>query len=140
MTEKETTDWNARMIDEFRANAGKVGGQFEGVPIVLVHHTGAKTGTQRVNPLMYQPGPGDDLYVFASKGGAPDNPDWFHNLKAHPQTEVEVGSHRYRVRARILDGDERTAVWERQKAAWPQFAEYEESAKGREIPVIALET
>lgn len=140
MADNEMNDWNAKVIDDFRANAGKVGGQFSGVPVALVHHVGAKTGTARVNPLMYQPGPGDDIYVFASKGGAPDNPDWFHNLVANPTTTVEVGTRTHEVTARVLEGDERTAVWERQKAAWPQFAEYEESAQGREIPVVALET
>jgi deazaflavin-dependent oxidoreductase (nitroreductase family) len=83
-------DFNQKIIAEFRANGGKVGGQFEGAPMVLLHHRGAKTGTERVNPLVYRP-VGDDIAIFASKGGAPTNPDWYHNVVAHPETTIEVG-------------------------------------------------
>jgi deazaflavin-dependent oxidoreductase (nitroreductase family) len=78
------TNWNQAIIDEFRANEGRVGGRFEGRPILLLHHTGAKTGTERVNPLAYQQLEDGTWAVFASKGGAPTNPDWFHNVKANP--------------------------------------------------------
>ncbi len=139
MSDTPLNDFNQQIIDEFRANAGVVGGPFEGAPMVLVHHTGAKSGTERIAPLMYQPDDDDRLYVFASKAGAPTNPDWFHNLVANPETTIEVGTETRSVRARVLDGDERTAVWGAQKRRVAQFAEYEEKAEGREIPVFALE-
>lgn len=132
-------DFNNQIIEEFRANAGVVGGPFEGAPMVLVHHTGAKSGTERVAPLMYQPESDERMYIFASKAGAPTNPDWFHNLVANPDTTIEVGAETRAVRARVLEGDERSKVWEAQKAGVPQFAEYEKTAEGREIPVLALE-
>jgi deazaflavin-dependent oxidoreductase (nitroreductase family) len=133
----DANDWNAQVIAEFRENDGKVGGPFEGSPMVLVHHRGAKTGTERVTPLMAQT-EGDRLFVFASKAGAPDNPDWYHNLKAHPDTTIEYGADRdIPVQAVELEGDERDRVWERQKRDWPQFAEYEANTD-RTIPVIEL--
>lgn len=139
MDAKEMNDWNAQIIAEFRANDGKVGGPFEGAPMVLVHHTGAKTGTERITPLMYRPGPDGRIYVFASKAGATDNPDWYHNLKANPDTTIEIGAETdVAVRATELEGDERAEVWEAHKAAVPQFAEYEKTAN-RTIPVIALD-
>jgi deazaflavin-dependent oxidoreductase (nitroreductase family) len=133
------TDWNAHVIEEFRANGGKVTGDMEGWPIVLVHHTGAKTGTERVNPLVYQQLDGDAIAVFASKAGAPTNPDWYHNLVAHPDTTIEIGTETRHVRARVAPGDERERIWERQKQAMPQFSKYEETAN-REIPVVIFET
>ena len=137
MTVAEMNDWNAKVIAEFRENGGKVGGPFEGAPMVLVHHTGAKTGTERVTPLMCQP-EGDTVYIFASKAGAPDNPDWYHNLMANPETTIEFGEESdIAVRVSELTGDERTRVWEAQKSAYPQFAGYEESTD-RTIPVLAL--
>ena len=132
------SDWNARVIEEFRANGGKVGGDMEGWQVVLVHHTGAKTGAERVNPLVYQRLDGDDIAVFASAGGRTKTPDWFHNLVAHPDTPIEIGTETREVRARIAEGDERERIWERQKQAMPQFAKYEETAN-REIPVVVLE-
>ena len=136
----DMNDWNAKIIAEFRENDGKVGGPFEGAPMVLVHHTGAKTGTERVTPLVYQPESDERIYIFASKAGAPDNPDWFHNLVANPDTTIEIGAETdVAVRARVLDAEEREPVWERQKAQAPTFAEYEEKAGDRVIPVIALE-
>jgi len=130
-------DWNKGIIEEFRANQGKVGGMFEGVPILLLHHTGAKSGKVRVNPLAYQAS-GDRLAVFASKGGAPTNPDWFHNLKANPRATVEVGTETRDVRARIAEGEEREKIWSRQKEIMPGFADYETKTT-RKIPVIILE-
>ena len=131
------SDWNAKIIEEFRANGGKVGGTFEGAPLLLLHHTGAKSGKQRVNPMMYQ-AVGDGYAVFASKAGAPKNPDWFHNLVAHPDVTVEVGTETKAVRARVLTGDERESIWSTQKQRYPTFAEYE-AKTSRQIPVVLLE-
>jgi deazaflavin-dependent oxidoreductase (nitroreductase family) len=130
-------DFNQKIIDEFRANGGKLGGPFEGAPMLLLHHKGAKTGTERVNPVTYQE-VGKDLAVFASKAGAPTNPDWYHNLLAHPKTTVELGTDTVPVTARVADGDERTKIWEAQKKAQPGFADYEKSTT-RQIPVVVLE-
>lgn len=135
----EPTDFNAGIIEEFRANAGKVGGPFEGALMILIHHRGARTGTERVSPLVYQP-VGDDFAVFGSKGGAPTAPAWYRNLLAHPDTVVEVGTDTIEVTARELTGDDRSPIWERQKSLMPGFADYEKKTEGiREIPVILLE-
>ena len=139
MAEPDANDFNQRIIQEFRANSGKVGGPFEGAPIVLLHHRGARTGTERVTPLVCLP-VGDELAVFASKAGAPTDPQWLHNLVANPVTTVEVGTDTLQVRARVVGGDERERIWSEQKERMPGFAEYEEKAKGiREIPVVLLE-
>ena len=132
-------DYNQPIIDEFRANDGKVGGRFEGFPLVLLHHTGAKSGTERVNPLAYQRLGDDSVAVFASKGGSPTNPDWFHNLVANPNTSIEIGTERYQVNARVATGEERERIWEAQKKAFPNFAAYEKTAGSREIPVVVLD-
>ena len=129
--------FNAKIIDEFRANAGTVGGPFEGAPVLILHTRGAKTGQDRVHPVVYQP-VGDALAVFASKGGAPTNPDWYHNLTANPDVKVEVGTETIDVRARVLEGDEREPIWEKQKQLMPGFAEYEQKTS-RQIPVVLLE-
>jgi deazaflavin-dependent oxidoreductase (nitroreductase family) len=133
------SDYNQPIIDEFRANGGKVAGNFEGAPLVLLHHKGAKSGVDRVNPVMYQRLSDDSIAVFASKAGAPKNPDWFYNVVAHPDTSIEIGSERYDVTARLATGDERRRIWEAQKEAWPQFADYEARSGGREIPVVVLD-
>lgn len=130
-------DWNDQIIAEFRENDGKVGGMFEGAPLLLLHHTGAKSGKERVTPLVYQP-VNDKHAIFASKAGAPTNPDWYHNIVANPDVKVEVGTETVNLHARVLEGDERSTVWERQKELMPTFAEYEEKTD-REIPVIVLE-
>lgn len=130
-------DWNKKIIDEFRANDGRVGGPFEGAPMVLVHHTGAKTGTERVNPMMYQQ-VGDAWAVFASAAGADHNPAWYHNLLAHPDTTIEVGTETIPVHVRELSRDERDPIWETQKERYPGFADYE-SKTSRTIPVVLLE-
>jgi deazaflavin-dependent oxidoreductase (nitroreductase family) len=131
------SDWNAGIIEDFRRNKGKVGGQFEGAPMVLLHHKGAKTGTERVNPLVFQPD-GDRWVIFASKAGAPTNPDWFHNLVANPDTVIEIGDKTVPVRARVAEGDERERLWSKQKEMMPGFADYEKSTD-RVIPVVVLE-
>ena len=134
----EPTDFNGKIIAEFRANDGKVGGMFAGADILLLHHTGARSGVERINPLAYQR-VGDSFAVFASKAGAPGNPDWYHNLLAHPDTSVEVGTGTVKVRARVAEPAERDPIWERQKVRSPGFAEDEQKAAPRRIPVILLD-
>jgi deazaflavin-dependent oxidoreductase (nitroreductase family) len=131
-------DFNGKVIEEFRANSGKVGGPFEGAPVLLLHHNGAKTGTERVNPLMYQRVDGS-YAIFASAGGAPRDPQWFRNLVAHPDVTLEVGASSVKVRARVTEGNERASIWETQKERYPQFAEYEKSTAPRVIPVVVLD-
>jgi deazaflavin-dependent oxidoreductase (nitroreductase family) len=132
------SNWNDQVIAEFRANAGKVGGNFEGAPMLLLHTTGAKSGVERVSPLMYQALDGGRIAVFASKGGAPSNPDWYRNLVAHPDVSAEIGAETRRFRARTAEGAEREPIWAKQKADYPGFAEYE-AKTDREIPVVVLE-
>jgi deazaflavin-dependent oxidoreductase (nitroreductase family) len=131
------SDWNAKIIEEFRANGGKVGGNFEGAPLLLLHSTGAKSGQERVNPMMYQ-AVGDSFAVFASKAGADTNPDWYHNVIAHPETVAEVGTETIEVTARVLDAEEREPIWQEQKSRYPGFADYE-TKTSRVIPVVLLE-
>jgi deazaflavin-dependent oxidoreductase (nitroreductase family) len=134
----EVTDFNGKIIAEFRANGGKVGGPFEGADVLLLHHTGARSGTQRVSPLAFQR-VGESFAVFASKAGAPENPAWYHNLLAYPDTTVEVGTATVSVRARIAQPAERDVLWERQKQRSPGFAQYEAKAAPRRIPVVVLD-
>ena len=131
-------DFNQQIIDEFRANEGRVGGMFEEANVVLVHHKGAKTGTERVTPLVYRP-EGADVVIFASYAGAPTNPAWYHNLVANPATTIEIGTEERAVRARVAGAEERSRIWEAQKVQTPEFAEYE-AKTDREIPVVILET
>lgn len=135
------SDWNQQVIEEFRSHGGHVGGQFEGAPLLLLHHVGRRSGTDRLSPMMYQQ-VGDSWAVFASKAGAPDNPDWYHNLLANPDAEIEVGDGQeiatVPVRARDLPAAERDPVWETQKERYPGFADYE-SRTSRTIPVVLLE-
>jgi len=128
---------NTGVIEEFRANDGRVGGSFESAPLLLLHTTGARTGLERVNPLMYldQGGP---VAIFASKAGADSNPDWYHNLRAHPDVTAEIGTETRRFRARVMTGEERDRIWEMQKKAYPRFADYEKRTD-RQIPVVVLE-
>ena len=133
----EAEDWNSKIIAEFRANGGKVGGPFEGAPLLLLHTVGAKTGQPRVTPVMYQD-IGDGVAVFASKAGAPTNPDWYHNLMAHPQVTAEIGASTVELLAREAKGEERERIWTAHKAANPGFAEYEQKTT-RQIPVVILE-
>jgi deazaflavin-dependent oxidoreductase (nitroreductase family) len=134
--ELHMADYNQAIIDEFRGNGGRVGGAFEGAPLLLLHTIGAKSGKERVNPMMYQ-AVGEDYAVFASKGGAPDHPAWYHNLLAHPDVTVEVGTALVPVTARVAEGEERELIWQRQKADYPGFAEYEQRTP-RQIPVVVL--
>lgn len=132
------SDFNTAIIEEFRANEGQVGGGFAGAPMLLLHSTGAKTGQERVHPLVYQR-VGDAYVVFGSKGGAPTHPVWYLNLVANPEASIEVGTETLPVTARVAEGDERDRIWGEQKRAMPGFAEYEKTAGDREIPVILLE-
>jgi deazaflavin-dependent oxidoreductase (nitroreductase family) len=134
-------DWNAAIIEEFRANEGRVGGNFAGAPMVLVHSRGRRSRQERVNPMMYLPDEQDPetIYVFASKGGAPTHPDWYHNLTSAGVAEVEVGTQTYPVTVRELTGEERDRVYAEQARRYPGFADYERKTAGvRTIPVLAL--
>jgi deazaflavin-dependent oxidoreductase (nitroreductase family) len=133
----QMNDWNRQVIEEFRANGGKVGGRFEGAPMVLLHTIGAKSGQERVNPLVYFPD-GDNVVIVASKAGAPTNPDWYHNIKANPEVTVEIGAETKRMRARIPERSERDAYYERIVAVMPGFGEYQQNTE-RVIPVVVLE-
>ena len=131
-------NWNQNIIDEFRSNDGTVATGGFGRALVLLHHLGARSGQERVTPVMgLRQGP-DSWLVAASKAGAPDNPAWFHNLKAHPDVTIEVpGEGTVDVSARVLDGDERDSGWGQFTAASPGFRQYEERTS-RTIPVLAL--
>jgi len=134
------SDFNQQVIEEFRANDGRVGGPFEGRPMVLVHHVGRRSGTERVAPLVYLPGEdAGTLYVFASKGGAPSHPDWYRNLIAVDTTTAEVGHETFQARVEEVTGEERDRIYAKQVEAQPQFGEYAEKAAGiRVIPVLKL--
>ena len=131
------SDWNDQVITEFRANEGKVGGPFKGAPLLLLTTTGAKSGKQYTAPLMYLPD-GDRMFIFASKGGAPTNPDWYHNLVAHPQATVEVGTETFNVKATEVTGEARERIYATQAKSFSGFADYQAKTT-RKIPVIALE-
>ena len=137
----DVNDWNARGIAEFRANGGKVGGNFEGAPVVLMHHVGRKSGKESVNPVMYLPDETDPatIYVFASKGGAPTHPDWYWNMTEAGSAVVEVGTETYTVSVREVTGEERDTVYAEQASRYPGFGEYAVKTEGiRTIPVLAL--
>lgn len=137
MSETSANDWNSKIIEEFRANEGKVGGPFEGGTLLLLTTTGAKSGKQRVNPLAYLPD-GDRYVIFASKAGAPTNPDWYHNLVAHPQVKLEVGTEAFEATATEVTGEERDQLYARIVKRMPGFGDYEKKTT-RKIPVITLE-
>jgi deazaflavin-dependent oxidoreductase (nitroreductase family) len=130
-------DFNSKIIAEFRENEGKVGGPFQGAPLLLLHTTGAKSGQERVNPMMYQT-IGDGFAVFASKGGAPTNPDWYHNVVANPHVKAEIGTDTIELTARVADDATRAPIWEAWKKANPGFADYE-AKTSRQIPVVLLD-
>ncbi|GAC1357007.1 MAG: nitroreductase family deazaflavin-dependent oxidoreductase [Ktedonobacteraceae bacterium] len=133
----DRNDWNRQLIEEFRVNGGKVGGMWEGRPLLLLTTTGAKSGQHRTSPVMYLR-VGDRLLVFASKGGAPTNPDWYYNLLAHPEVTVEVGDETYDAIATSLTGEERDRLYAQWAELYPQFGEYQKNTT-RKIPVITLE-
>jgi deazaflavin-dependent oxidoreductase (nitroreductase family) len=127
---------NQRLIAEFRATRGQMSGSFRGEPVLLLHHRGARTGAERINPTMYRI-VGDEYAVFASAGGRRRNPGWYYNLLAHPDTQIEVGAETVAVRARVAEPAERAAIWATQKQHRPEFAVYE-SKTDRVIPVVLL--
>jgi deazaflavin-dependent oxidoreductase (nitroreductase family) len=134
-------DWNAKVIAEFRANDGQVGGPFAGAPVTLLHHRGRKSGTEFVAPVMYLADEADPatIYVFASKAGAPTHPDWYYNLSTAGATEVEVGTETYPVDVVEVTGADRDRIYAEQARRYPGFAEYEQKTAGvRTIPVLAL--
>ena len=133
------SDWNQKIIEEFRANEGRVGGPFEGAPMILVHHIGARSGTERVTPLVYFPEDDGRMLIVASKAGAPEHPHWYHNLTAAGRGEVEIGTERYPVTVTELTGEERDRVYAEQVSRYPGFGDYERRTAGiRTIPVLAL--
>lgn len=136
MPEFDFNEWNKQIIAEFRANAGEVGGAFKGATVLLLHTTGAKSGTPRTNPLVYLPD-GERWVIIASKGGAPKNPDWYYNLLAHPEIPIEVGTDTIDVEAKEVTGPERDELYARQVARFASFGNYEK-ATSRKIPVIRL--
>lgn len=130
-------DWNRQTIEEFRANKGQVGGVWEGKPLLLLTTTGAKSGQPRTTPVMYLR-EGTRVYIFASKGGAPSNPAWYHNLLAHPDVSIEIGDQAYTALAKPVTGGEHDQIYARWAAQYPQFREYQTKTT-RVIPVIELE-
>ena len=135
------SDWNSKTIEEFRANEGRVGGTFEGAPLVLLHHRGRKSGQEYVTPVMYLPNDADPnvIYVFATRGGTPVNPDWYYNLTAAGEGSVERGTETYHVTVRDVIGDERDRIYSEQARRYPGFAEYERQSEDlRTIPVLEL--
>lgn len=129
-------DFNTQVINEFRENAGRVGGMFEAMPLLLLHHTGAKSGAERVSPLAYLEDNGR-YAIFASKAGAPEHPSWYHNVLAHPETRIEVGGETIEVVASEAEPEERDRIYNEQASRVPQFGEYEQKTT-RKIPVVLL--
>jgi deazaflavin-dependent oxidoreductase (nitroreductase family) len=132
----DPNEWNKKIIAEFRANGGKVGGNFANMTLLLLHTTGAKSGKQRVNPVAYMRD-GERLVVIASKGGAPSNPDWYYNVVANPNVRLEVGTEEFDATATVAPEPERTELFQEMAAVYPGFAEYEKRTT-RVIPVITL--
>jgi deazaflavin-dependent oxidoreductase (nitroreductase family) len=133
----DVNEWNRQIVEEFRSNEGRVGGQFANVPLLLLHTKGARSGAERINPLAYQRL--DSGYaIFGSYAGAPKNPAWFHNLMADPKATIEVGTSTVTVTARVTEGAERDRIWTQQKQDVPGFADYE-AKTDRTIPVVVLE-
>ena len=134
------SDWNTKIIEEFRGNHGQVGGPFEGAPITLIHYRGRKTGREYVSPVMYLAADEDPglMYVFATKSGAPDNPEWYYNLTEAGSGHVEVGDDAFAVTVSEVTGDERDRIYDEQARRYPGFAEYAVKTAGiRTIPVLA---
>lgn len=132
----DMNEFNNKVIAEFRENGGKVGPPFEGAPMILVHHKGAKSGTERVSPLVYSTD-GDRYVIIASKAGAPSNPAWYHNLLANPKTTVEIGTETFAVQVSEATGAERQRLYDAQAEQMPNFKEYAANTT-RQIPVLVL--
>jgi deazaflavin-dependent oxidoreductase (nitroreductase family) len=136
------SNWNDSIIEQFRANQGQVGGQFEGAPLLLMHHRGRKSGRDFVSPMMYlaDESDADVVYVFASKAGAPTNPEWYDNLIAAGEGSIERGNETHHVAVREVSGADRDRIYAEQARRYPGFAEYEQKTDGiRTIPVLALQ-
>ena len=136
MEKQDFDQMNQTVIGEFRSTGGKAGGMFEGKPLILLHHVGAKSGIERISPLVPLLDDGR-VFVFASKGGSDRNPDWYGNLVAQPNVTVELGTETFGATARTLEGDERDAVYAKQVEAEPQFGDYQRKTS-RTIPVVEL--
>ncbi|GAA5063620.1 nitroreductase family deazaflavin-dependent oxidoreductase [Nocardia callitridis] len=137
MTEpSDLAEMNRTVIDEFRTTGGNGSGVFAGVPLILVHHVGAKSGTERIAPLVYFR-EGERVFIFASKGGADEHPAWYHNLVANPNTKVEIGTETFPVIAKVLAGAERDEYYAKNAAVQPQFTDYQNKTS-RIIPVVEL--
>lgn len=136
MAQQKVNDWNSQIIEEFHTNGGKVGGPFEGAPLLLLTTTGAKSGQQRINPLAYF-AEGERMFIFASKAGAPTNPDWYYNLLAHPAVTIEVGTDQFQATAVVLKEEERDQIYAKQAQRMPGFADYQKKTS-RKIPVVEL--
>jgi deazaflavin-dependent oxidoreductase (nitroreductase family) len=132
------TDWNQQIIDEFRANEGRVGGMFEGAPMILIHHVGAKTGTERVSPLVYFAEDDGRMVIVASKGGAPDNPAWYHNLKANPAAKVTTEGDTWDATARLSTPGERDEIWAKGVEIFPGLTKEQAWAGDRHIDAFVL--
>ncbi len=130
------SDWNQKIINEFRENDGVVGGRFKNHPLLILHSTGAKTGKERVNPVAAFE-EGEKLFIIASKGGAPSHPDWYYNIVANPIVEVEYGTDRFKAEATVAEEPERTELYAKAVSEFPGFGEYEKKTD-RQIPVITL--
>jgi deazaflavin-dependent oxidoreductase (nitroreductase family) len=135
---RDSDDFDRRTVEEFRANGGRVGGALARTPLLLLHHIGARSGIERVTPLACSPQPDGRYVIVASNGGSPAHPGWYHNLKAHPTVNVEVGAETVTVRAEELEGAERDALWPALVAESPSLGEYQ-ARTARRIPVVVLE-
>jgi deazaflavin-dependent oxidoreductase (nitroreductase family) len=133
----ETSDYNSGIIKEFRANQGRVGGPWASIPLILIHHIGARSGIERVTPVAYYPQPGGRFAIWAANGGSPTHPNWYHNLKSHPEITVEVGADAVTVLAQELDGTARAGLWPKLVSAYPQLAEAQ-ARTARQFPVFLL--
>ena len=131
------SDWNTQIIEEFHANGGKVGGQFAGADLLLLHTVGAKSNQERINPLVYFKD-SDKYVIVASKGGAPTNPDWYYNIVAHPDVSLEIGAEHFKAHATVLEPEERNRIFAEIAQKSPGFAKYQEGTT-RIIPIIQLE-
>ncbi len=134
----EINDFNAKLIEDFRANGGEPGGPFAGTPLLVLHSTGAKSGEVREHPMVFHADGDGRLVVVASKGGAPTHPAWYHNLVAHPRATVELGTETFAVDAHEAEGDERARLWTTITGRFPQFAEYQ-TKTDRRLPLMVLE-
>jgi len=130
-------EFNKKVIDEFRSSGGNVGGQFKGAPMIIVTHTGAKSGRSYTTPLVYTKD-GSRYVIIASKAGAPNNPSWYHNLVAHPEVTLEIGAEKFKARAKEVKGEERDRLFAAQAKMMPQFNDYAKKT-ARKIPVFVLE-